>query len=321
MRLIFMGTPDFAVPALKALIADGRDVVAVYTQPPRPAGRGKKLMKSPVHLVAEEAGIPVETPVDFKAQPEIDRFAAYRPKLAVVAAYGLILPQALLGVPDHGCLNIHASLLPRWRGAAPIHRAIEAGDKETGVGLMQMEAGLDTGPVFAESRMVITNSDTTGTLHDSLAESGAQLLLDHIDAIAGGAITATPQGSAGITYAHKITKEEALIDWSKPAEDIGRHVRAMNPFPGAFTFKGEDRLRLVAGTPDMTVDHGEAPGTVLSEDGLIACGIGTYQLTRLQRAGKGAADIDAFLRGYAINKGEKLVGSNPNDPVSLKGRH
>ena len=314
MRLIFMGTPDFAVPTLKALIASTHDVVAAYSQPPRPAGRGKKLQKSPVHQCAEQAGIPVETPLNFKSDEAVETYKAYGADLAVVAAYGLILPLSILEAPRRGCLNIHASILPRWRGAAPIHRAIQAGDAETGVALMQMEQGLDTGPVHALSTLAITPDMTTGDLHDFLADEGASLLSQYLDAVLNGETTPQPQAENGVTYAHKIEKEEAVIDWSKPVDQVDRHVRAMNPFPGAFTHQGADRLRVHEGSC-IAEDHQQPPGTVLDDKGLIACGTGAYQLQKVQRAGKAAADIDAFLRGYTLSPGAVLTGS-PSDTVS-----
>ena len=234
MRLAFLGTPAFAVPALNALIADGHEIAAVYTQPPRPAGRGQKLRKSPVHLVAEDLGLPIHTPETFKSKDVQQAFADLALEVAIVVAYGQILPKAVLSAPTHGCLNLHASLLPRWRGAAPIHRAIMAGDTQTGVQVMQMEAGLDTGPILLSEATPIHDSDTMASLHDRLADIGAGLLPPTLAALSRGSLTPVPQDEDGTTYAHKITADEARIDWTRPARAVDTHIRGLSPSPGAW---------------------------------------------------------------------------------------
>ena len=300
MRVIFMGTPEFSVVALQALIEAGHEIACVYSQPPRPAKRGQKERPSPVHAHAEAAGLPVRTPLNFKAEADRDAFRALQADVAVVVAYGLILPQAILDAPRLGCLNIHASLLPRWRGAAPIHRAVEAGDRETGVGIMQMEAGLDTGPVMLEDRLSIGETETTGGLHDRLAALGGRLIVEALNRI--DSLQPTPQPEAGTTYAHKIDKGETRIDWSENAATVKRKINAFSPFPGAwFEIAGERVKALRAAT---TAASG-APGEVL--DGLtIACGEGAVQLLDVQRAGKKAGSADDFLRGNPIPSGTVL---------------
>lgn len=290
MRVIFMGTPDFSVAALDAIHA-AHDVVCVYTQPPRPAGRGKQPRPSAVHARADALGLPVRHPTSLKdAQAQAD-FAALGADVAVVVAYGLILPQTVLDAPRMGCLNIHASLLPRWRGAAPIQRAIMAGDKETGVCIMQMEAGLDTGPVLLRETTPIGPNDTARTLHDRLSQMGAGLIartLDHLPDL-----TPQPQPETGVTYATKIDKAEARIDWTRPADEIGRQIRALSPFPGAWCDTPFGRLKLLNA---QAVDETGAPGEVLS--GLtIACGKGAVQVTDVQREGKRAMAAAELLRG------------------------
>ena len=300
MRVVFMGTPEFSVVALQALIEAGHEIACVYSQPPRPARRGQKERPSPVHAHAEAAGLTVRTPVNFKDAADLQAFAALNADVAVVVAYGLILPQAILDAPSLGCLNIHASLLPRWRGAAPIHRAIEAGDLETGVGIMQMEAGLDTGPVLLEDRLSIGETETTGALHDRLAAMGGRLIVDALRQI--GTLQPTPQDDTGATYAHKIDKSETRIDWSEPAQTVKRKINAFSPFPGAwFEVAGERVKALRAGTANAK----GAPGEVL--DGLtIACGDGAVQLLDVQRAGKKAGSAEDFLRGNPIPAGTVL---------------
>ena len=300
MRVIFMGTPEFSVVALQALIEAGHEIACVYSQPPRPAKRGQKERPSPVHEHAEAAGLAVRTPLNFKAEADRDAFRALQADVAVVVAYGLILPQAILDAPRLGCLNIHASLLPRWRGAAPIHRAVEAGDRETGVGIMQMEAGLDTGPVMLEDRLSIGETETTGGLHDRLAALGGRLIVEALNRI--DSLQPTPQPEAGTTYAHKIDKGETRIDWSENAATVKRKINAFSPFPGAwFEMAGERVKALRAAT---TAASG-APGEVL--DGLtIACGEGAVQLLDVQRAGKKAGSADDFLRGNPIPAGTVL---------------
>jgi len=300
MTIAFMGTPDFAVPALVALHEAGHELVCVYTQPPRPAGRGKKLQPSPVHRKAEELGIEVRHPTSLKNQDAQVEFAALQADVAVVAAYGLILPQAVLDAPSYGCLNIHASILPRWRGAAPIHRAILAGDAETGVTIMQMEAGLDTGPMLAK---VITPIDakTTGELTEELAELGANAMVGVLNDLEH--LAAIPQDDGAATYAPKIDKAEARIDWSKPAEEIERLARGLAPFPGAWFESDGERVKLLRA--ELAEGSGN-PGEVLNENFTIACGSGAIRPLRLQRAGKPAMDREDFLRGNPIAKGTIL---------------
>ncbi|QIG53432.1 methionyl-tRNA formyltransferase [Altererythrobacter sp. BO-6] len=300
MRIIFMGTPDFAVPALEALHAAAHEIVCVYTQPPRPAGRGKKLQPSPIQKVAEQLGIEVRHPTSLKSAEAQAEFAALGADVAVVAAYGLILPQPVLDAPRLGCLNIHASILPRWRGAAPIHRAILAGDEVTGVTIMQMEAGLDTGPMLATVRTPI-DAKTTGELTEELAEIGAQLMVGTLRDLAIHKPVA--QDDSAATYAPKIDKAEARIDWTRSAEEIERLPRGLAPFPGAwFELEGE-RVKLLRA--ELAQGSG-VPGEVLDEDFAIACGSGAIRPVRLQRAGKPAMDRADFLRGRTVAKGTIL---------------
>lgn len=288
-----MGTPDFSVPVLQAL-ATRHDIVAVYTQPPRPAGRGKDLRPTPVHAAGDTLGIPVRHPVSLKSPEEQAAFAALDADVAVVVAYGLILPQAILDAPRAGCLNIHASLLPRWRGAAPIHRAIMAGDAETGICIMQMEAGLDTGPVLLREATPIGAEETTQDLHDRLSQMGARLILDALDRLP--ALVPEPQPAEGVTYAAKIDKAEARIDWTRPAAEVDRQIRALSPFPGAWCMGGAERIKLLRCRPAQGQG---APGTVLH--GLtIACGTGAIDITLAQREGKKAQAPQDFLNGFAL---------------------
>ena len=296
-----MGTPDFAVPALRALQEAGHEIACVYTQPPRPAGRGKKLMPSPVQVAAEQLGVLVRSPVSLRNPEAQAEFAALGADVAVVAAYGLILPQAVLDAPVHGCLNIHASLLPRWRGAAPIHRAVMAGDAETGVTIMQMEAGLDTGPMLHKVAVPVGRK-TTGELFGELGAVGAAAMVEVLADLA--AFPPEVQDDAAAIYAPKIDKAEAKIDWSAPAEAIERTVRGLAPFPGAwFELEGE-RVKLLLAE---VVDAGGAPGTVLDEDFTIACGTGAIRPLRLQRAGKPAMSRAEFLRGRPVAAGARLA--------------
>ena len=300
MRVVFMGTPEFAVPTLLALVEAGHDVVAAYTQPPRPAGRGKQERKSPVQRVAEDLGIAVRHPASLKGADEQAQFAALGADIAVVAAYGLILPQAVLDTPRLGCLNIHASLLPRWRGAAPIQRAILAGDGETGVCIMQMEAGLDTGPVLATAKVSI-QSKTAGELTVELAELGGRLLVEVLGDLA--AHPAVDQPHAGVTYAAKFDKAESRIDLAQPALQVDRQVRAFAPSPGAwFELEGERYRVLAAEIANST----GAPGVTLDNRLTIACGDGAIRPTLIQRAGRPAMATEAFLRGRAVPSGTKL---------------
>ncbi|HMQ42683.1 MAG TPA: methionyl-tRNA formyltransferase [Paracoccus sp. (in: a-proteobacteria)] len=292
MRVIFMGTPDFSVPALQAVAAQ-HEVVCAYTQPPREAGRGQKPRPSPVQAAAEELGIEIRHPRSLKGTEEQAAFAALNADLAVVVAYGLILPQPVLDAPRLGCLNIHASILPRWRGAAPIHRAIMAGDAETGIAIMQMEAGLDTGPVLAETRTHIDAADTTADLHDRLAAMGADLI---VDVLARLPLPAIPQPEAGVTYASKIDKAEARIDWTRLAEEIDRQIRGLSPFPGAWCEIAGERVKLLR---SRRVDGAGRPGEVL--DGFrIACGQGVIEVLEAQRAGKRPMPAAEILRGLTL---------------------
>ncbi|HWK34742.1 methionyl-tRNA formyltransferase [Sphingomonas sp.] len=301
MRIIFMGTPDFAVPVLDALVEAGHDVIAAYSQPPRPGGRrGKALVPSPVHARAEMLGIPVRTPVSLKGAEAQADFAALAADVAVVAAYGLILPQAVLDAPVHGCLNVHASLLPRWRGAAPIQRAILAGDADTGVCIMQMEAGLDTGPVRAEARTTV-DGKTAGALTGELAAIGAALMVDVLADLTGYPPVAQPGG--GVTYAAKIDKSEWRIDLSDTAEAAARQVRAFNP-PGAYVEIAGERVRILAA--EVVATDG-APGTIIDNVLTIACGTGAIRPTLVQRAGRGVMTPDEFLRGFSAPAGTRLA--------------
>ncbi|WP_017665098.1 methionyl-tRNA formyltransferase [Porphyrobacter sp. AAP82] len=301
MRIIFMGTPEFAVPALRALHAAGHEVACVYTQPPRPAGRGKKLSPSPVQVEAERLGVPVRVPVSLRGAEAQAEFAALDADVAVVAAYGLILPQPVLDAPRHGCLNIHASLLPRWRGAAPIHRAVMAGDAETGVTIMQMEAGLDTGPTLHKFAVPV-GCKTTGELFAELGELGAAAMVEVLAELA--AFPAQVQDDGAAIYAPKIDKGEAKIDWTQGAGAIERLVRGLAPFPGAwFELEGE-RVKLLLA--EMAEGSG-APGTVLDDDFTIACGTGAIRPLKLQRAGKPVLERAEFLRGRAVAVGTRLA--------------
>jgi methionyl-tRNA formyltransferase len=300
MRIIFMGTPQFAVPALDALVAAGHNIVAVYSQPPRPGGRrGRDLVPSPVQQRAEALGLPVLTPVSLRKAEARAAFAAHDADVAVVAAYGLILPQAVLDAPRHGCLNIHGSILPRWRGAAPIQRAILAGDSETGIGIMQMEAGLDTGPVRAEARTAV-DAKTAGELTTELAEMGAALMVTVLGDLS--AYPPVPQIEDGVTYAAKIDKAETRLDFTQPAEAVERQVRAFNP-PGAwFEYAGE-RIRILSAD---VIDADGAPGEVLDDALTIACGSGAIRPKLIQRAGRGVMQTQELLRGFAISVGTRL---------------
>lgn len=306
LRLAFMGTPGFAATALQALASAPHDIVCVYSQPPRPTGRGHRTQASPVQQLAETLGIPVRHPESLKSAEAQAEFAALDLDLAVVAAYGLILPRPILAAPRLGCLNIHASLLPRWRGAAPIQRAILAGDTETGVTIMQMEAGLDTGPMLLRDRIAITGQTTAAGLHDALAVMGGELIVTAITRLAAGDLPATPQPVEGVTYAAKLDREEGRIDWRRAATLIDRQVRALNPAPGVwFEFEGE-RVKLLGLAEISCSDASAAPGMVLDDDLLIRCGDGAIRPALLQRAGRQAVDRQAFLRGTAIPAGTML---------------
>jgi methionyl-tRNA formyltransferase len=293
MKIVFMGTPEFSVPILQAL-AKRHEILCVYCQPPRPAGRGKQDRPSPVQLAAQALGLPVRHPVSLRNPQAQEEFASLKPDIAVVVAYGLILPQAVLDAPRLGCLNIHASLLPRWRGAAPIHRAILAGDTETGVCIMRMEAGLDTGPVLLRAATPIGAEETTADLHDRLSQMGAALIVQALESLPR--LTATPQPAEGVTYAAKIDKAEARVDWAQPAEQVDRQIRALAPFPGAWCQIGAERVKLLRSR--LAPGQG-APGQVLG--GLtVACGTGAVEITLAQREGKRPMPPEDFLRGFAL---------------------
>jgi methionyl-tRNA formyltransferase len=301
--IVFAGTPDFSVPALDALVASGHHIAAVYTQPDRPAGRGQKLTMSAVKEAALRHGLHVEQPATLRSTDHIEQLRSFKPDLMVVVAYGLILPQAVLDIPRLGCVNIHASLLPRWRGAAPIHRAIQAGDEQTGITIMRMEAGLDTGPMLLEVREPIHPDDTTASLHDRLATRGAEALLAALPGIVGGSLEARAQPSDGVTYAAKIAKEEARIDWFRPAVEIDRQVRAFNPWPVAQTTLNGVQLRVWNATP-ASLTNNASPGTITGADehGIhVATGNGVLSLTRVQLAGRKPTQADEFIRGQALN--------------------
>lgn len=301
MRVVFMGTPDFSVPVLEALVEAGHEVVAVYCQPPRPAGRGQKERPSPVQARAEALGLEVRHPVSLKTADVQAGFSDLQADVAVVVAYGLLLPQAVLDAPKHGCLNIHASLLPRWRGAAPIHRAIMAGDAVTAVCIMQMEAGLDTGPVLLREETPIGVDDTTAGLHDRLSVMGAGAIVRALASLDD--LVAVPQPDEGVTYAAKIDKAEARIDWSHDAVEVDRQVRGLSPFPGAWFEHEGARVKVLGSVLEQGAG---AAGEVLDDALRVACGSGAVRLTRLQRAGKAAQDADVFQRGAQIVVGTVL---------------
>lgn len=300
MRVIFMGSPDFAVPTLDALVEAGHEVVAAYTQPPRPAGRGKGQRPTAVEMRARELGIEVRSPKSLRNEVEQAEFAALKADVAVVAAYGLILPQPILDAPKHGCLNVHASLLPRWRGAAPVQRAIMAGDEATGVTIMQMEAGLDTGPMLLRREIMIDRKNAA-QLTEELAKIGAAMMVEVLDHPA--AFPPVVQPSEGVTYAAKISKEEARIDWSRSAAHVIWHVQGLAPFPGAWCEYADERLKLLTAEQ---ADGAGNPGEVLDDRLTIACGEGALRPTLIQRAGRSPLGIEELLRGFAIPKGTIL---------------
>jgi methionyl-tRNA formyltransferase len=304
MRLIFMGSPEFALPTLAALIEAGHEISCVYSQPPKPAGRGKAVRLTPVHAFAEERGIVVRTPSSLKSDEAKAAFSALNADAAIVVAYGLILPQAVLDGTKLGCFNLHGSLLPRWRGAAPMQRAIEAGDTQTGVQVMAMEAGLDTGGVYATATTPIGPSDTTGTIHDRLAQLGAALMLDSLPKIANGTLAGVPQALEGVTYAAKIDRAETRIDWTLAAIEIDRKVRAFAPFPGAWCILPDGARAKILMTQ---VSDGQGdPGTTLNNSLSVACGFGTVRIVTLQREGKGIMDASDFLRGTPVPPGSQF---------------
>jgi methionyl-tRNA formyltransferase len=308
LRIVFMGTPDFSVPTLRVLVEAGHEIACVYTQPPRPAGRrGLDLTPSPVQREAERLGIEVRCPVSLKLPADQEAFAALRADVAVVVAYGLLLPRPILEAPRLSCFNGHASLLPRWRGAAPIHRAIMAGDEATGVMVMKMEEGLDTGPVAAATRVPIGPDMTTGELHDRLSERGALLMAEAMGELERGWLVLTPQLEAGITYAKKIDKAETRIDWSLPAQEVHNRIRGLSPFPGSWceftTGAKTERLKLLR----SKVSEGEgAPGTILDDRLTVACGSGAVRIVEVQRAGGRAVEAQEFLRGAKLAAGDRL---------------
>lgn len=301
MRIAFMGTPAFAAQVLEAVVASGQDVAAVYTRPPAPRGRGQALQPSPVHAAAERLGLPVRTPRSMRDPAEIEAFCELGLDAAAVVAYGQILPVAVLDAPRLGSFNLHASLLPRWRGAAPIQRAIMAGDSETGVQVMRMSEGLDEGPVLFSRSTPIAADDTAASLHDRLAGMAAELLPMALHALERGPVTETPQAEAGVTYARKVSAVEARIDWSRSAQAVDRHIRGLSPFPGAWfeaqTNKGLARVKALF---SRACEGKGAPGEVLDERLTVACGDGAVQLLRLQREGKAAQDVDEFIRGVTL---------------------
>ncbi|BAE49046.1 methionyl-tRNA formyltransferase [Paramagnetospirillum magneticum] len=304
MKLVFMGTPDFSVPILDSLIEAGHQVICVYSQPPRPAGRGHKEQLTPVHAFAHERGIPVRTPKSLKPAEAQAEFAALEADVAVVAAYGLILPQAVLDAPRLGCLNVHASLLPRWRGAAPIQRAILAGDAETGITIMQMDAGLDTGAMLSRESILLAPDTTAPWLHDMLAAMGARMIVETLARLEDDEPpAATPQPAEGVTYAHKLAKEEGLLDWRRNAVELDRKVRALNPWPGVWFEMAGERIKVLEAA--VTPGSG-APGTVLDDQLTIACGKFALRPLKVQRAGKAPMTASEMLRGHAIPKGTVL---------------
>lgn len=308
LRLAFMGTPDFAVRSLAEIAAAGHEVVRVYTQPPRRRGRGQSEQKTPVHQLAEVLGIAVSTPQSFRDPDVLAEFAALDLDVAAVVAYGQILPQAALDAPRLGCLNLHASLLPRWRGAAPIQRAIMAGDDVTGVQIQQMEAGLDTGPILLSETVRIAPTDTAASLHDKLMETGALMWPRTLSALERGSLEAAPQSEDGVTYARKISSEEARLDWTRPSAELACHVRGLSPFPGAwFELPGEKGPVRVKVLMAEAVEASGAAGTVLEGELVIACGEGALRLSRLQREGKGAMNAVDFLRGNSVPAGTVLA--------------
>ncbi len=308
LRIVFMGTPDFAVPTLAEIVGAGHDVVCVYTQPPRPAGRGMEERRSAVHEFALSHALPVQTPATLREADAQALFAAHDADVAVVVAYGLLLPQPVLDAPHYGCLNLHGSMLPRWRGAAPIQRAIMAGDKETGVAVMRMEAGLDTGPVCVRERLAIGDDMTAGELHDRLALTGASLMVRALSALARDTLACTPQSEDGVVYAAKIDKAEARIDWTRPALEVHNLVRGLSPFPGAwFGIEASGKTQRVKVLRTTLVQGSGKPGDVLDDTLTVACGSGAIQLLQVQRAGKGLMTAQDFLRGSNLPAGSMVT--------------
>ena len=308
MRVVFLGTPDFAVPTLRAIAHAGHQIVCAYTQPPRPAGRGQRELQSAVMRVAEASAIPVRTPRSLKDVAAQAEFAALNADVGVVVAYGMILPPAILAAPRFGCLNLHASLLPRWRGAAPIQRAVLAGDERFGASVMQMDAGLDTGPVLLEDEVAVGPRPTAGIVHDALAERGAALMAEALAGLASGTLTPQPQPTEGVTYAKKITNEETVIDWRRTAVEIDRQVRAFAPVPGAWFRVGERRIRLLEA--ELEPGARGTPGTVLDAVPIVATGAGGLRLLHVQREGKKPMTASELLRGFALPPGTPLAGAS-----------
>ncbi|HET9817075.1 MAG TPA: methionyl-tRNA formyltransferase [Xanthobacteraceae bacterium] len=308
LRLIFMGTPEFAVPTLLELVAHGHEIAAVYTRAAKPAGRGMKLQPTPVEVEARRLGIPVLSPATLKTQEALERFRAHNADVAVVVAYGMILPQAILDAPKYGCFNLHASLLPRWRGAAPINRAIMAGDPETGVMVMKMDAGLDTGGVAMAERLAITDAMTAADVHDALARLGGDLMARAMGALERGKLQLTKQSAEGVTYATKIEKAEARIDWNRPAREVLRHIHALSPFPGAWCEMAIEREQArVKILRCAMADGSGAPGEVLDDHLAVACKEGAIRILELQRAGKQPMKAEDFLRGTPLKPPARLT--------------
>ncbi|MCB5173995.1 MULTISPECIES: methionyl-tRNA formyltransferase [Microvirga] len=308
LRVVFMGTPDFAVPTLSEIVGQGHEVVAVYTRPPAAAGRGMELKPSPVHRMAERFGLPVLTPKTLRSDEAAETFRAHGADVAVVVAYGMILPKPILEAPELGCLNLHASLLPRWRGAAPIQRAIMAGDAETGVAVMKMEEGLDTGPVAMAERVAIAPDMNAGELHDRLMVLGADLMVRALAALSRGGLSFTPQPEEGVTYAHKLANEDGRIDWAKPAQAVHDHIRGLSPFPGAFFTadfgKGTERVKVLRAAKS---EGAGAPGSLVDAKGVVACGDGAVRLIQVQRAGKAPMSAEEFFRGVRLEPGARFA--------------
>jgi methionyl-tRNA formyltransferase len=303
MRVVFMGTPDFSVPTLAGIVGHGHDVVAVYTRAPKPGGRGMDLQPSPVEREARRLGLPVQTPASLKTTEAQEIFAEHQADVAIVIAYGLILPQPILDTPELGCFNLHASLLPRWRGAAPINRAIMAGDRETGVMVMRMDEGLDTGPVATAERITIGDDMTAGELHDALARLGADLTVRTLAALDRDSLALNAQARDGVTYAAKIDKSETRIDWTKSWAEVHNHIRGLSPFPGAWCEIAGQRVRVLRTTKG---EGSGAPGTLVDDTLTVACGNGAVRLVEVQPAGKRAMKADEYLRGARLTAGARL---------------
>jgi methionyl-tRNA formyltransferase len=308
LRLIFMGTPEFAVPTLLELVAHGHEIAAVYTRAAKPAGRGMRLQPTPVEVEARRLGIPLLSPTTLKTQEALERFRAHNADAAVVVAYGMILPQAILDAPKYGCFNLHASLLPRWRGAAPINRAVMAGDPETGVMVMKMDAGLDTGDVAMAERLAITDAMTAADVHDALARLGGDLMARAMGALERGKLQLTKQSAEGVTYAAKIEKAEARIDWNRPAREVLRHIHALSPFPGAWCEMAIEREQVRVKILRCAITDGSgAPGEVLDDHLAVACREGAIRILELQRAGKQPMKAEGFLRGTPLKPPARLT--------------